>query len=77
MMAATSINIQIPKRDMAFLRQLAKGMGWTVSDVTPTDNLSDPETGEYLNDETMKAIRDVESGRVKRCKDLDELLAAL
>ena len=62
---------------MAFFRQLAKRMGWSVSEVTPNDSLFDPETGEYLNEETMQAIRDVEAGHVKRCKNLDELLAEL
>ena len=77
MATATSINIQMPRGDMSFLRQLAKRMGWTVSMAIPTDSLYDPETGEYLNEETMKAIRDVEAGHVKKCKNLDELLAEI
>lgn len=77
MTTAASINIQMPRGDMAFFRQLAKRMGWSVSEVTPNDSLFDPETGEYLNEETMQAIRDVEAGHVKRCKNLDELLAEL
>lgn len=60
---------------MAFIKQLGKRMGWTVSEAKPTDNLYDPESGEYLNDETMQAIRDVEAGKVNRCKDMNELLA--
>ncbi len=67
----------MPRGDMAFFRQLAKRMGWSVSEVTPNDSLFDPETGEYLNEETMQAIRDVEAGHVKRCKNLDEILAEL
>lgn len=77
MATATSINVQMPRGDMAFLKQLAKRMGWTVSAAVQPDSLYDPETGEYLNEETMQAIRDVEAGRVKKCKDLDELLAAI
>ena len=77
MTTAASINIQMPRDDMAFFRQLAKRMGWSVSEVTPNDSLFDPETGEYLNEETMQAIRDVEAGHVKRCKNLDEILAEL
>jgi hypothetical protein len=77
MTTAASINIQMPRGDMAFFRQLAKRMGWSVSEVTPNDSLFDPETGEYLNEETMQAIRDVEAGHVKRCKNLDEILAEL
>jgi hypothetical protein len=52
-------------------------MGWTVSEAVQPDSLFDPETGEYLNEETMQAIRDVEAGHVKKCKDLDELLAEI
>ena len=77
MATATSINIQMPRGDMAFFRQLAKRMGWSVSEVSTNDRLYDPETGEYLNEETMQAIRDVEAGEVTRCNSLDEILAAL
>lgn len=67
----------MPRADMAFIKQLGKRMGWTVSEAKPTDNLYDPESGEFLNDETMQAIRDVEAGRVNRCKDMNELLALI
>ena len=77
MATATSINIQMPRGDMAFFRQLAKRMGWSMTEVTSNDRLFDPETGEYLNEETMQAIRDVEAGQVTRCNSLDEILAAL
>ena len=46
-----------------------------VADIWDTSNLYDPESGECLNDETMQAIRDVEAGKVNRCKDMNELLA--
>jgi hypothetical protein len=77
MATATSINIQMPRGDMAFLRQLAKRMGWSLSEVTTNDRLYDPETGEYLNEETMQAIRDAEAGKVTRCNSFDEILSAL
>ena len=67
----------MPRADMAFIKQLGKRMGWTVSEAKPTDNLYDPESGEFLNDETMQAIRDVEAGKVNRCKDMNELLALI
>ena len=57
--------------------KLCKRMGWTVSEAKSADNLYDPESGAYLNDETMQAIHDVESGNVKRCKDMNELLALI
>ena len=77
MATATFINIQMPRGDMAFLRQLAKRMGWSLSEVTTNDRLYDPETGEYLNEETMQAIRDAEAGKVTRCNSFDEILSAL
>lgn len=52
-------------------------MGWTISEAKQSDSLYDPETNSYLNDETMQAIRDVEAGKVERCKDMDELLALI
>jgi len=67
----------MPRADMAFIKQLGKRMGWTVSEGKPVDNLYDPESGAYLNDETMQAIRDVEAGKVNRCKDMNELLALI
>lgn len=62
---------------MPFIKQLGKRMGWTLSEAKPIDNLFDPESGDYLNDETMQAIRDVEAGKVNRCKDMNELLALI
>ena len=75
MATAISININMPRRDMGFVKKLASRMGGTVSEAKVTDHLYDPETKAYLNDETMQAIRDVEAGNVTRCKDMNELLA--
>ena len=77
MATLVTININMPRADMAFIKQLGKRMGWTVSEGKPVDNLYDPESGAYLNDETMQAIRDVEAGKVNRCKDMNELLALI
>ena len=77
MATPVTISINMPRADMAFIKQLSKRMGWTVSESKPTDNLYDPESGSYLNDETMQAIRDVEAGKVMRCKDMNELLALI
>ena len=41
------------------------------------DRLYDPESGCYLNDETMQAIRDVKAGNVIKCNSVDELFADL
>lgn len=77
MATAVSININMPRNDMAFVRKLARRMGWAVSEVNPPGRLYDPESKAYLNEETMQAIRDVEAGKVIRCKDMNELLAQI
>jgi len=77
MATPVTISINMPRADMAFIKQLSKRMGWTMSETKPTDNLYDPESGSFLNNETMQAIRDVEAGKVMRCKDMNELLALI
>lgn len=65
---------------MAFLRQLAKRMGWSMSDMTPNvanDSLYDPETKSYLNEETMQAIRDVEAGYATMCNSIEDVFVEL
>ena len=59
-MAFDTISLNIPKTDLTFFKTLAKKMGWVINKKsTPRKKrLYDPETGEYLNDETMKAIED-------------------
>lgn len=74
MQTSVSVNISLPRADVAFIKQLGKRMGWSVSKEKQTDNLYDPESGAFLNDETMQAIRDVEAGKSMRCKNMDELL---
>ena len=73
-----NLNISLPRSDMDFMCLLGKRMGWSVREINHTDALFDPETGEYLNEETMQAIRDVEAGKgVVRCNSIDELLATV
>lgn len=59
-MAFDTISLNIPKTDLTFFKTLAKKMGWVINKKsTPRKKrIYDPETGEYLNDETMKAIED-------------------
>ena len=66
----TAITINIPNHKVGFFKKLITEMGWTyeVREEVQTKakaHLYDPETGEYLNDETMKAIEDVRSGKDK------------
>ena len=68
----TAITINIPNSKVGFFKKLIAEMGWTyemkeepVAAKKKKPRLYDPETGEYLNDETMKAIEDVRSGKDK------------
>lgn len=66
----TAITINIPSREVSFFKKMMEKMGWTysIADVSAKDKkprLYDPETGECLNDKTMKAIEDVHSGKDK------------
>ena len=56
--------LELPSIEVAFLRTLAKKMGWKIErkrNVKP--RLYDPETGDYLNDATMKVIEDARKGK--------------
>ena len=60
----TAITINIPNHEVSFFKKMMEKMGWTYSVAEPRKpRLYDPETGEYLNDETMQAIEDVRSGK--------------
>ena len=63
----TAITIHIPNRKVSFFKRLIAEMGWTYEvkeePVVKKPCLYDPETGEYLNDKTMKIIEDVRSGK--------------
>ena len=65
----TAITINIPNHEVSFFKKMVSKMGWTYEvkeeTVAPKPRLYDPETGEYLNDKTMKAIEDVRSGKDK------------
>ena len=62
--------LTVPKTDVNFFKTMAKKMGWTIerkrlARTKSKPRLYDPETGEYLHDETMQAIEDVRSGKDK------------
>lgn len=77
-MNCVNLNISLPRSDMGFMCMLSKRMGWNLKEMPISDALFDPESGEYLNEETMQAIRDVEAGKgVARCNNIDELLAVV
>ena len=56
--------LTVPKSDVSFFKTMAKKMGWTIKrqrKVKP--RLYDPETGDCLNDATMKVIEDARKGK--------------
>ena len=62
----STFTLTMPKADVSFFKAMAKKMGWVIGPgkaTTKKARLYDPETGEYLNDKTMKAIEDVRSGK--------------
>ena len=82
----TSITINIPNSDVSFFKKMIKKMGWTYTmadeeSQVAKPRLYDPETGEYLNDKTMKAIEeaheDMKHGRLKSYDSVDAMFKDL
>ena len=62
--ALNSYTLQIPQADLSFFKAFVKKMGWKATkQKAPKPRLYDPETGDYLNDETMKVIEDARKGK--------------
>ncbi len=56
--------LNVPKDDVSFFKKMAKKMGWSIEKKKKEKpRLYDPETGDYLNDETMKVIEDAMNGK--------------
>lgn len=59
-----TFTLSIPKDEVSFFKKMAKKMGWSIEKKKKErPRLYDPETGEYLNDETMKTIEDTMNGK--------------
>ena len=59
-----TFTLTIPKADVSFFKTMAKKMGWTVErKKAAKPRLYDPETGDYLNDATMKVIENARKGK--------------
>lgn len=80
----TAITINIPNHEVSFFKKMMAKMGWSYSiadEPTKTKakkpRLYDPETGESLNDKTMKAIEDVRNGKepIYEIKSMEEFKA--
>lgn len=63
MLMSYEYNIRIPESDRAMFRQWARKMGWGLS--RPKKVLDEP------NEETLQAIKDIESGEGLETLDLD------
>ena len=82
----TAITINITNSDVSFFKKMIKKMGWTYTmageeSQVEKPRLYDPETGEYLNDKTMKAIEeaheDMKHGRLKSYDSVDAMFKDL
>ena len=65
-----TISFELPKADLKLFKELAKKMGWTI-----TDKKSGAWEEDITNDKSgiEKAMEDVKTGRVYKAKDADEL----
>ena len=59
-----TFTLTVPKADVSFFKTMAKKMGWTIERKrTAKPRLYDPETGDCLNDATMKVIENARKGK--------------
>ena len=77
-----TFTLTVPKADVSFFKTMAKKMGWTVErKKAAKPRLYDPETGECLNDKTMKAIEeahdDMKQGKLKSYETVDAMFQDL
>jgi hypothetical protein len=71
-----TFTLTVPKADVSFFKTMAKKMGWTIERKrTAKPRLYDPETGDCLNDATMKVIENARKGKdVIEVGSMDEYL---
>lgn len=59
-----TFTLTVPKADVNFFKMMAKKMGWTIEYKRKAKpRLYDPETGDCLNDATMKVIENARKGK--------------
>ena len=61
-MDMTSITINVPNNEVSFFKKMMEKLGWSYQ-VQEKTQLFDPETGDRLNDKTMKVIEDARNGK--------------
>ena len=58
-----TFTLTVPKADVSLFKSIAKKMGWKIERKrSAKPRLYDPETGDSLNDATMKVIEDARKG---------------
>lgn len=66
--------INVPKIDVKRFKAIAKAMDWLIAPVSEKSFLLDPETGEYFNEETVRALEeaheDARQGRIFRASTI-------
>ncbi len=58
-----TFELNVPKVEVDFFKTFVAKMGWTFKNSAPKTRIYDPETGEYLNDKTVKVIEDAMNGK--------------
>ena len=59
-----TFTLTVPKADVSLFKSIAKKMGWKIERKrTAKPRYYDPETGDCLNDATMKVIGDARKGK--------------
>ena len=71
-----TFTLTVPKADVSLFKSIAKKMGWKIERKRAAKpRLYDPESGDYLNDATMKVIEDARKGKdVIEVGSMDEYL---
>jgi hypothetical protein len=71
-----TFTLTVPKADVSLFKSIAKKMGWKIERKrSAKPRLYDPETGDSLNDATMKVIEDARKGKdVIEVGSMDEYL---
>ena len=62
-MEVSNVQINVPKRDLPFLRKMARGMGWKIT--------APKKTGVELG------LEDIEAGRIYHAANAEEMLAQI
>jgi hypothetical protein len=58
----TSITVHIPNNEIGFFKKIMEKLGWSYQ-VMSKPQIIDPETGDSLNEKTMKVIEDARDGK--------------